>query len=147
MNISFRKMTDSEWNILLSLERQSAGKHYLAITDETELRTFLKKSQVYFICDSLNPIGHIEFELQNDRAELNGLVLTLPYQKKGIGQQAINHVLNDLKSLNVKIVWLTVHPHNNPAIKLYLRCGFVIKAWKDNYYGDGTPRLILEKEI
>lgn len=41
---------------------------------------------------------------------------------------------------------LVVHPHNNPAISLYLSLGFKIESWRDNYFGDGEPRLVLVKK-
>lgn len=42
---------------------------------------------------------------------------------------------------------LTVHPHNNKAIGLYLAMGFLIESWSDNHFGDGEPRLLLIKTI
>ncbi len=31
---------------------------------------------------------------------------------------------------------IVTHPKNTPALKLYLKYGFKIESWKDNYYGD-----------
>jgi len=39
-------------------------------------------------------------------------------------------------------IWLITHPLNTPAILLYLKNGFQITGWKDNYYGDSEPRII-----
>jgi ribosomal protein S18 acetylase RimI-like enzyme len=41
---------------------------------------------------------------------------------------------------------LVTHPENTSAIITYLKSGFKIKAWKDNYFGDGQPRILLVKE-
>ena len=51
-----------------------------------------------------------------------------------------------LKEIGNKKIVLTVHPQNNAALRIYLKLGFVIISWKDNYFGDGEPRLYLEKE-
>lgn len=41
---------------------------------------------------------------------------------------------------------LVAHPHNSPAILLYLSLGFIIESWENNYFDDGEPRLIMVKK-
>ena len=42
-------------------------------------------------------------------------------------------------------VYMITHPKNIAAIILYLKNGFEIASWKENCYGDGEPRLILQR--
>jgi len=49
------------------------------------------------------------------------------------------------KFKNTERIDLAAHPDNFRAIKLYQSLGFAIESRKENYYGDGEPRLILVK--
>lgn len=40
---------------------------------------------------------------------------------------------------------LVTHPENTKAIRLYESLGFKIAERKENYYGDGEPRVVLVK--
>jgi len=51
-----------------------------------------------------------------------------------------------LKKLGNQRFSLVVHPENTAAILIYLHLGFVIKDWKENYFGDNKNRIILIKE-
>jgi len=41
-----------------------------------------------------------------------------------------------------KRIELVTHP-DNPALKLYESLGFTVESRKENYWGDGEPRLVL----
>ena len=49
-----------------------------------------------------------------------------------------------IKLVGDKAIITVTHPQNTGAIILYLEHGFKIVGWKDDYYGDGQPRLMLE---
>lgn len=51
-----------------------------------------------------------------------------------------------VKIPNVSKVWLVTHPDNAAAIGLYESLGFKITERKENYFGNGTPRVIMVKE-
>jgi ribosomal protein S18 acetylase RimI-like enzyme len=55
-------------------------------------------------------------------------------------------MLELLKELKIfKRLDLVVHPDNIGAIKLYNSLGFETESLKENYFGDGEPRLIMIK--
>lgn len=66
------------------------------------------------------------------------------FQGQRLAKLAMAKLLKELE--NYKIVDLVVHPENITAIKLYELFGFIIKDRKENYYGDGEPRLIMVLE-
>ena len=76
-------------------------------------------------------------------AHVNDLTIKPEYQNQGLGSKGMEFLLDRLK--NIPKIELVTHPKNNPAIRLYLKFGFEIEGWKDNFYGDGEPRLILAK--
>ena len=74
----------------------------------------------------------------------NGLTVVHTHRRKGIASWAIQNILDNIK--NKKTINLVVHPKNTAAILVYLKAGFVVDGWKDNFFGDGEPRLSLVKK-
>jgi ribosomal protein S18 acetylase RimI-like enzyme len=145
-NISFRKVaSEKDWKQFLDLEKVAfhCSPYYLAFTNITELKKFIGNSVVYLMFDGTKPIGHVEYEMKNkESAEITGFVLSPDYRGQGLGKLLFGKAMDDLK--NTKQVFLMTHPENSKALKVYLTAGFIIKGWKDNYYGNGQPRLRLE---
>ena len=46
---------------------------------------------------------------------------------------------------DVKRIDLVTHPDNIKAIALYQSLGFAIESRKENYYGDGEPRIVMAR--
>jgi len=144
-NVIFSKVkTDKDWELFLELEKKAAdcSPYYLAFTNITDLKKFVGDSVIYIMFESQTPIGHVEYELKNNIAEITGFVLLPEYRGKGLGKLLFGKAMEDLKE--IKNIYLMTHPENTAALKVYLSAGFKIKAWKDNYYGNGQPRLQLE---
>lgn len=86
-----------------------------------------------------------------DESKNIGWILSLatnPDNKsKGVGSRLTNELIKKFQTLHLDIVRLTVHPENIPANKLYEKLGFSKKELDHNYYGDQSPRLILDLNI
>ena len=137
--------SEQDWEILLDLERKAAeySPYYLAFTNIADLREFVGKSVVYLMFDGAKPIGHVEYESKgDDSVEITGFVILPEYRGKGLGKILFERAMEDLKE--TKTVFLMTHPENSVALQVYLSTGFIIKEWKENYYGNGQPRLRLE---
>ncbi len=141
--ITFQKATIEDVDTFLELEKKvSHVKMYSAILDKEEARKEIEHNEVYFIKKGDTIVGSTEYTIKSpEHAYMGGLVIEPAYQGQGIARKAIEFRLNKLK--NMKRIDLVTHPHNGKIIKMYLSYGFVIEAWKDNYYGDGEPRLVL----
>ena len=111
---------------------------------EAELKKYIEDSFVFLIKTNDTIVGAVSFELKKKRIpNINGLVVYPQFRRKGFAKQAMFSILKKLQKYpQIKLV---THPHNNPAISLYLSLGFTINAWKDDYFGDGEPRLVLIK--
>lgn len=144
MNISVRTADlHRDGELLLHLDQECFTRPYdWPSTKVEEEISFLQNSTVYLYFDGSLPIGFFAFAPKDKKVELKTICLIPLYQGKGIGKNMMEKFfsLNDGKN-----IVLVTHPENSQALKLYLHEGFVIKAWKDNYYGNGQPRLILEK--
>lgn len=104
-----------------------------------DVTSYLKDSEVYLVYEDNNVIGNFSYEEKDGRVEIKEVLVLPQYQSKGYGKKIMEYLLNLVKG---KSVWLVTHPKNTPAIITYLKSGFVLTEWKDNYYGDGHPRLL-----
>ncbi len=102
---------------------------------------YLQGSDVYILYDNDVPVGFFAFKKENDGIEVKVIVVIPEKQGKGYGKAMMKKLF---ELTNGKIIHLVTHPKNTSAIVYYLKSGFEIYGWKDNYYGDGEPRLLLK---
>lgn len=144
-SILLQKATLKDLKEIADLEKRAASKTYSAIISESELRAYIKNESVFLIKRNNVVIGSVAYKMvKRNIAHLGGLIISHKFRGRGIARQAMSIILK--KVSRYPRIELSVHPHNNPAIGLYLSLGFVIESWKDNYFGDGEPRLMLVKK-
>jgi ribosomal-protein-alanine N-acetyltransferase len=86
-------------------------------------------------------VGSIAYaEKSPKHVYISGMIVRPEYQGRGLATKAIQEVL--AKHHDAKRIDLVTHP-DNPALNLYESLGFKIEGRKENYFGDGEPRLVL----
>lgn len=141
--ISLKKATLEDIDKYLVIEKSVIGpRTYSGITDKDEAKEEFQNNQIYFIKKDGKIVGTIQYEIKSlDHAYLSGLAIDPRFQRQGIGRKAIKLILQELK--DIKRISIITHPDNAVALKLYQSFGFIIESRKENYYGDGEPRLML----
>ena len=144
IKISLKKANNADIEDLQLLEESvSAAKTYSPMLSEDEWIVALDIGTVYLIEVDGQTVGSLSIEPKKDaRVHVGGLVIDPRFQGKGIGKKAMELALKELT--DAKTIDLAVHPENTRALKLYESLGFGVGEKKENYYGDGEPRLILE---
>lgn len=146
-NITLKLATEKDIQIYIDLERSAIDSRLYAGVNETlaEAIEEFKNNKIYFIKKEDKIVGSVSYEIKSSsHAFINGLVVNPEFQKQGIGREALKQILEMLKSF--KRIDLVTHPDNTPAIKLYEHFGFVIESKKENYFGDGEPRVVLVRK-
>lgn len=106
----------------------------------------ITKNIVYFIILDNEIVGSVIYENKSeDHAYISGLVIDQKYQGQGLARKAMELIMEELK--DKKRIDLVTHPENDKAINLYKSLGFIIGETKENYFGDGEPRIVMVKEI
>lgn len=146
MLLSLQKATMEDVQTLLGIEKTTIGlKTYSGYFTEKEIKEYLDNSVVYLIKKDYKIVGSISYEIKDENhAYLSGLVIKPEFHKQGLAKQALVKLLEKLNGF--KVIDLVVHPDNVSALKLYKSFGFVVKDRKENFYGDGEPRLIMVLE-
>ena len=67
-------------------------------------------------------------------------------RRRGLATGLLRALLDRLDAAGIATVWLTVHPEN-PAVRLYERLGFEPVGEEADYFGDGEPRLRMERSL
>ena len=146
MKLTSRKADlEKDGNLLLNLDNECFNRPFdLPSSSVNEQVTYLKDSLTFIYYDGDKPIGFFAYEPQeNNQIELKTMAVIPSYQNKGVGKKMADDFLRRVKGKRVHTV---THPKNTAAIILYLKHGFQIYGWKNNYYGDGEPRLLLKLE-
>lgn len=146
MVVSLKKATINDIPKLIEIEKSVAGtKIYSPMLTQDEWIKALEIGVVYLIKKNGIIVGNISHEKKGkDYVHISGLAITPQFQGQGIAREVLKRILVELK--NAKRIDLATHPDNEKALKLYKSLGFIIESTKENYYGDGEPRLILAKE-
>jgi len=144
-NITLKKASFADIGSIIQVESKLTGSETChAIIDKSEWVKELSKSIVYLIMHKGIVVGDASYELKDGgSAYISGLMVVPEFQKKGIGTAAMKVIMEELE--NRTRIELAVHPENEPALKLYKKLGFSIESQKENYFGDGQPRLIMAK--
>lgn len=134
--------SEADIDTLLELEKSVAGPHtYSAMLEADDWKEELKSCSVFLIKSGNEVVGNISYEIKSpEHIYISGLVVTPEFQGKGIAKKVLTQVLD--KYSNTKRIDLVTHP-DNPALKLYESLGFKIESRKENYWGEGEPRLVL----
>ena len=143
MPITLERATLADIPVLLELEKSVSGTNtYSPILTEHEWQEEFQKCIIYLIQNDRTVIGSLSYEKKDaDHAYISGLVINPRFQGKGFGRDALRLLLLELSS--IKKVDLVTHPNNTSAVTLYKSLGFVTESLKENYYGDGQPRIVM----
>ncbi|WP_048697769.1 ribosomal protein S18-alanine N-acetyltransferase [Erwinia piriflorinigrans] len=69
-----------------------------------------------------------------DEATLFNLAVDPAFQRRGLGRELLQHLVNELEQRNVMTLWLEVRASNRPAIALYEQLNFNEVSVRRNYY-------------
>ena len=122
------KESDSSWAYeYFYKDTLKYGEEYSKENTKRILDVCLKEKRIdyYFVYDINKPVGFIEVFQYKDAAKLENFSVLEEYQKKGYGSCLFNHVLNELKRMGIKDIYLTADDHDTPKV-MYERMGFTM---------------------
>lgn len=93
-------------------------------------------------------VGYIGSQSSIDESDVMNVAVHPDYRRKGIAENLINHLVEELKNRGSHALLLEVRASNAPAIALYEKLGFMQVGCRKNYYHN--PRedaLILRKDF
>lgn len=79
-------------------------------------------------------VGYVIYSMAAGEAHILNLCVDPLYQRRGLGQQVLTHVIAQLRQQPVDTVFLEVRQSNKPAQRLYQKLGFNEIGRRKNYY-------------
>jgi ribosomal protein S18 acetylase RimI-like enzyme len=145
MNLTYEKASAKDIAILVDIEKGiiGSGMTYSTIQEVDEwVLEAIKAGPVYIIKKDQTVVGNVAYEIKSPTHACITSITVLPeFQRQGIAREVMEHILNEIG--NVERIDLVTHPDNFKAINLYKSLGFTIESKKENYYGDGEPRVVM----
>jgi ribosomal-protein-alanine N-acetyltransferase len=141
-HISMEEASEADMDALIDIEKSVPKTNaYSPMLTERGWERELAENTVYLIKSGDIPVGSIAYaEKSPEHVYISGVIVRPEYQGRGIATNAIKEVLE--KYPNASRIDLVTHPEN-PALGLYESLGFKVEERKENYFGDGEPRLVL----
>ena len=142
-NMELKPLFVQDWKLVEELEKGSENVFFCSCNGEEGFKKYLVESRVFAVMKEGVAIGTISYKDEGENILINGLTVLPEYRGQGIAQESMKKLMTTLGNKNCSLV---VHPENTPALLIYLHIGFVIKEWRDNFFGNNQPRLYLVKK-
>jgi aminoglycoside 6'-N-acetyltransferase I len=96
-----------------------------------------------------NAVGYLALCALNgsDAIEVRSIAVVPQHQHAGFGKMMMREAERIALEAGRNRVILVTSPANTRAVKFYSALGYTVRDTIHDYYGDGTPRHILEKEL
>ncbi len=142
-NLSLEPMALSDIAAVVAIEQAAYGHHWLPRDYHHELTK--NEYAHYFVLKNefSAPIGLAGLWLLAGEAHIITVAIQPSWQRLGLGEQLLIHLLAVAKELAATVATLEVRRSNHAAIALYQKYGFAEVGCRRGYYDDGEDALIL----
>ena len=142
MSPSLQRAEEIDIEVLIEIEKAVAKTNtYSPMLTERGWQREMAEYTVELIKLGDKAVGSIAYaEKEPGHVYISGVIVRPEYQGRGIATNAMRQILD--KYSGARRIDLVTHP-DNPALKLYESLGFKVEERKEDYFGDGQPRLVL----
>ncbi len=143
--ISFEEAAARDVEIFRALERNAADPKTWGplSTNESALRE-IGENTLYFIKRGNAVLGMAAYRVRPDGSVyISNVAIDPAFRRQGLARSAMEHILR--MNASAPRIDLVTHPENHNALRLYVSLGFAVESRKEDYFGDGEPRLVLAR--
>jgi ribosomal protein S18 acetylase RimI-like enzyme len=143
---TFEQATEKDAGAIVALERKIGDlKTYGQPLGLEAALEEIRKNTFYLIKDGDIIVGTAAYRVRPDNSVyISHMAIDPGYRRLGLARAAMSFLLE--RNKGASRIDLVTHPENEIALRLYRSFGFQVEARKENYFGDGEPRLVLAKE-
>jgi [ribosomal protein S18]-alanine N-acetyltransferase len=92
-------------------------------------------------------VGFILSRMAAGEAEILSVAIAPAWRGRGFARPLLDLHLRRLAGLGVRVVFLEVDEHNEPACRLYRNAGFSEVGVRKGYYQEGASALVLRRDL
>jgi len=141
--IQFLHATAKHAETFVALQERSTDlKLYGPVGGLQEALREITENILYLLCLHGDFVGSAAYRVRPDGSVyISNVVVDPEYRRRGLARAALSYILEINKEK--PRADLVTHPENAPALRLYLSLGFKVESRRENFFGDGEPRLVL----
>jgi len=139
--LTFRTATEADMDALCALDEACFAKNQSDLTERFHHLLNSREHQVILASQNNIPVGKAHLRWQDNGASLSDIAILPQYQGKGSGTSLIAHCVNLALAEGKPHLNLDVETHNQRALNLYTRLGFLTQNACD-YWSIELDQLI-----
>jgi len=131
-----REATKRDVRACAKIEKQESGESIEIIEDEMEEQVGDENHFIFVAEDDKRVVGFISAEWQkwNNSLYIDSLYIDKNYRYKGYGSKLLKQVIRKSREIKSKKVFVDVEAGNRNALILYLKHGFEINGYIQDFY-------------
>jgi ribosomal protein S18 acetylase RimI-like enzyme len=145
MRLTFVRAAPADADRLAAHERRVADPRlYGPPLDREACAREIADNALYFVETDGALVATAAWKLRDDgSAYLSNIAVDPNFRRRGVARAAMLFLLGEAKGC--ARIDLVTHPDNAPAIALYRALGFAVEGRKEDYFGDGEPRVVMAR--
>jgi len=143
--LQFQHATAKHAEAFIALQERSTDlKLYGPVGDVDGALREIAENILYLLRLGDELVGCAAYRVRPDGSVyISNVVVDPAHRRKGFARAAFTYILQ--RNRRAPRVDLVTHPENAHALKLYGSLGFKVESRRENYFGDGEPRLVLAR--
>lgn len=148
-DVTFRPVPPEDLDSVMRLEQSMPHSLLWESASKEDQMNIIGQGSMYGVYVNGTLIGKVGFwDSPDDGWEVDGMIVDDKYRNKKYGTQLLSYALRRItETEHPSSLVLYTHPHNVPAIILYLKVGFLIVGYVANKYGQGKDRLRMKRYL
>lgn len=131
-----REMTASDIDAVAALEAELFSMPWSA---QGFADTLCREDVLFLVaCEDDSLLGYVGVYCTADEGEITNVAVAQTARRRGIGQELLRHLIDQLVQRGIGRIVLEVRVSNDPAIRLYEKQGFVTMGKRKNFYEKPT---------
>ena len=144
MKLTMREIVKEDIDLIVQCENE----YFHNFTTKNKVEDDLSNPLIhYYILVKEVVLGYINLWIDEDKAQINSLVILLEQRKKDYGSKLLEFTINKLNEIGIRDLTLEVRPSNTAALKLYEKEGFKQVSVRKNYYNNGEDAFLMYKRL
>lgn len=146
VRISLKEFTLADMDAISAIEKVAFTID--AYSERTFADLFQKAGDTFLVAKTEQGIiGYIAASVVKQEGYIASVGVLPDYRRIGIGQMLVEGVKKRLIEKDVEAITLHVRNTNEPAIRFYLKLGFVIQATVPKYYSDSAAAFYMKLSL
>lgn len=141
MGLVIERMTEQDLPQVLQIENDSFSSPFSEALFRGELKFDLAHPYVAHVGSEI--IGYIDYWVVGTEAHVITIAVKANWRRQQVGGRLMQWMLDDVRSMQVKLVALDVRPSNVAALAFYTKFGFRQVGIRKNYYRDNNEDALM----